>query len=585
MIYFLYTMASMNLFLSLLFLIRKLLDKQLSPIYYGKFWNLAGLALLFSIPNPMITGLRDLFFYRIQDIVSNKANSTPLQLGKTERIIENVQTGWMNDNAIPASDALKKFIFIVLLIWTIGAIVALVRSLYTYIQFRKLLRTANLLVDDRVDKQLKTAMKRLGYQRDRLVLMQSAEIDSPATFGVFCPAILLPDHFIDTASDEQLFFILMHELVHQKNKDSLQNYLLMVLMILNWFNPVTYLIAKQARQDREISCDQSVMRFLNEEDVFFYGSTLLDCASKNEHSYVLSFSAKKNDLSKRIEFISSFQSSSPKKFATKFTLISVLVVCLFLIVPQARTEEKDQFSSTNKSIEQKSDPIFDTKKNNSLVIYDESKNRYLTYNPAGGHSRYSPDSTYKIWSALFALEEKKIDRTNNQRSWDGTSYPYDSWNQDQDLKMALTNSTNWYFQQVDSELGKGKLKEHFHSINYGNMNLLGGIDNYWLESSLKISPFEQVELLRKLFNGELNYAAENMAFVKESIYIQSQLSYTLYGKTGTGNSVSASTGWFIGAIETGSGNYYFSCHLQGEKATGTAAAKKTLAILRELEIY
>lgn len=117
------------------------------------------------------------------------------------------------------------------------------------------------------------------------------------------------------------------------------------------------------------------------------------------------------------------------------------------------------------------------------------------------------------------------------------------------------------------------------------MNLLGGIDNYWLESSLKISPFEQVDLFRKLLEGKLSFSTDNVAFVKEAIHLQTQPEYTLYGKTGTGNGVTTSTGWFLGSMETNKGNYYFACHLQGAKATGSAAAEKTLAILKELEIY
>lgn len=585
MAYFLLNIASFNLFLVLLFLVRKLLNRQLSPLYQGRYWNLAGLGMLFFVPNQLITQFRELIYYRLQDVVSNKEVSESIQLDHVRGMAEATSAGWMNNNALPANPFLEKLLVSLFVVWAVGTTIVLIRSLHSYSQFRRMIRKAEIVVNDQSYVQLERAQRRVNYHRKGLSLLQSKEISSPATFGIFHPSIIIPSSFIESAPEEQLYFILLHELVHQKRKDALQNYLLMGISIVNWFNPISYLMMKQARKDREISCDQAVMRVLDDEDIFFYGSTLLDCADRNGNSYLLGFSDKRSELKQRIELISSFKHSSTKKLAIRFGLISILVAGLFLLVPQARTEEKDQLSKQHMTIEQKSDPLFDKNDDNSLVIYDEAGARYLTYNQAGGHTRYSPDSTYKIWSALFALDEKKIDQGDNVKAWNGTKYPIKSWNQDQNLQMALTNSTNWYFQQLDFELGKAKLKEKFQSINYGNMNLLGGLDNYWLESSLKISPFEQVDLLRKLFKGEMQFSAEDTAFVKQSIRLQEQPEYSLYGKTGTGNSVSASTGWFIGSLETTKGDYYFACHLQGEGATGSAAAQKTFAILRDLEIY
>lgn len=585
MTHFLFNLASFNLFLILLFLFRKLLGKQLSPLFQGKYWHLTGLGFLFFIPNQFFSKIREMIFYRIQSAIPNGTIPSTSPIENAQAILNSNPSDWMNNNALPANGLLERGMLLLGLLWTAGFVIFLIRSTISYLQFHKMIRSTVLVEDKRIYTQLQKAAERLRYKKKDLVILQSDQVRSPSTFGVFHPRIILPNHFIDQASEDQLFFILLHELVHQKNKDAAQNYLLIGIAILNWFNPFSYLIVKQAREDREIACDQRVMHLLEEEDIYHYGTTLLSLAQKREHSYLLSFSGKRNELRRRIESISSFHPSSTKTITVKFGLISALVIAFFFVIPQARTDEKDPFSHQEKWIEQKSDPLFDQHANNSLVIYDEAKDRYLAYNQAGGHTRYSPDSTYKIWSALFALDEKTITDIDNQKAWDGTTYPFKSWNRDQTLQTALTNSTNWYFQQLDSELGKEKLKEKFHSINYGNMNLLGGIDHYWLESSLKISPFEQVNLLRKLVDGDLHFSTKDVSFVKEAIRLQTQSDHILYGKTGTGNSLQTSTGWFIGLIETKKGNYYFACHLQGNSATGTAAAQKTLAILRKLEIY
>ena len=67
--------------------------------------------------------------------------------------------------------------------------------------------------------------------------------------------------------------------------------------------------------------------------------------------------------------------------------------------------------------------------------------------------RVSPDSTYKIYSGLFALEEGVINYNSSNQHWDGTNYYFDSWNKDQTLTTALRNSVNWYFQNLDTQIG------------------------------------------------------------------------------------------------------------------------------------
>ncbi|WP_144479042.1 penicillin-binding transpeptidase domain-containing protein [Cytobacillus oceanisediminis] len=71
--------------------------------------------------------------------------------------------------------------------------------------------------------------------------------------------------------------------------------------------------------------------------------------------------------------------------------------------------------------------------------------------------------------------------------------PYSEWHQN--LATVLSRSINWYFQNNDQEVARKQLQDYFHKIKYGNADLSGNLDSYWIESSLKISPIEQVQLL------------------------------------------------------------------------------------------
>lgn len=106
--------------------------------------------------------------------------------------------------------------------------------------------------------------------------------------------------------------------------------------------------------------------------------------------------------------------------------------------------------------------------------------------------RVAPNSTYKIYNALFGLENNIITPENTFVEWDGTAYPFETWNADQTLPSAMSSSVNWYFQWIDEQLGAASIENYLHKIRYGNENLGDNFSSYWMESSLKISPIEQV---------------------------------------------------------------------------------------------
>ena len=128
--------------------------------------------------------------------------------------------------------------------------------------------------------------------------------------------------------------------------------------------------------------------------------------------------------------------------------------------------------------------------------------------------RVAPNSTYKIYDALFGLEEGVITPENSFIAWNGESYPFEAWNADQTLQSAMNSSVNWYFQTVDEQLGSSSVYNYIQEIGYGNENMNGDFSTYWMESSLKILSIEQVELLTKLHNNSFEFSPENINAVK-----------------------------------------------------------------------
>ena len=201
--------------------------------------------------------------------------------------------------------------------------------------------------------------------------------------------------------------------------------------------------------------------------------------------------------------------------------------------------------------------------------------------------RVAPNSTYKIYDALFGLEEGVITPENTFIAWDGKNYPFDTWNTDQTLQSAMSNSVNWYFQSLNEQLGVPSVNKYIQQIKYGNENMSGNFSSYWMESSLKISPIEQIELLTKLQNNSFGFAPENVNAVKDAIFLSSSDAGTFYGKTGTGRVDGQDVnGWFIGYIETADNTYFFATNIGDDSnATGSNATEITMSILSDMNIW
>ena len=150
----------------------------------------------------------------------------------------------------------------------------------------------------------------------------------------------------------------------------------------------------------------------------------------------------------------------------------------------------------------------------------------------------------------------------------------------------MSASVNWYFEYIDKQLGKTSVQKHLHKIGYGNEDLSGNF-SYWMESSLQISPIEQVELLTRLQNQNLGFTPENVKAVKDSIHISTSSSGDFYGKTGTGRVNGQDiNGWFIGFIENADNTYFFATNIHAsDHADGSTAAEITLSILSKLNLW
>lgn len=226
-----------------------------------------------------------------------------------------------------------------------------------------------------------------------------------------------------------------------------------------------------------------------------------------------------------------------------------------------------------------------------IVLFDKSKNEYAIYNEQKSRNQVPPNSSFKIVNSLIGLETKVLEDENTTLKWDGKEYPVESWNKDHTLKSAISNSVVWYYQNLASQVGEEKMQDYVNKVNYGNKDISGGITDFWLQSSLQISPLEQVDLLREFYDYQLPFSKRNIDIVKKMIVLSEDHGAILSGKTGSGsNPDSGTNGWFIGYVEKDNHVYIFATHIQDnassdQSANGQEAKEITLQILKDKGLY
>jgi beta-lactamase class D/lysophospholipase L1-like esterase len=224
----------------------------------------------------------------------------------------------------------------------------------------------------------------------------------------------------------------------------------------------------------------------------------------------------------------------------------------------------------------------------AFVLLDASQDKWLRYHPDLCSKRMSPCSTFKIPNSLIALETGVADGPEFSLKWDGTRHPIESWNHDQTLRSAFSVSCVWYYQEITKRIGSERMDEFINKIGYGNRDISGGITNFWLSSTLAISPDEQVEFLRRLHNRKLPFSARTVETVLDIMTVSRQGDTIYRGKTGTaGDPVKgvATQGWWVGSVCSPKGDYYFAtCITEGDNPSGRTARKITEAILIDLKI-
>jgi beta-lactamase class D len=202
----------------------------------------------------------------------------------------------------------------------------------------------------------------------------------------------------------------------------------------------------------------------------------------------------------------------------------------------------------------------------SVIIYDNQEKQWILSDTVGSKLETLPASTFKIINLLIALETKTIVDENEMVKWvghtDTLKYGYrPEIYKDMTVKEAFEVSAGWVYIELAKKIGRQNYKKYLSDCDYGNLDLSQEDPDFWNYGNFAISPINQVEFIRKLYEEKLPFSKRNIEILKRVMIAEQNENYTIYAKTGWTRDNKINTGWWVGYIENKKGVYFFATRL------------------------
>jgi beta-lactamase class D len=225
--------------------------------------------------------------------------------------------------------------------------------------------------------------------------------------------------------------------------------------------------------------------------------------------------------------------------------------------------------------------------NGTILVFDPATREFAGYNPSSWDSGYLPASTFKIVNTLIGFETGAID-TDYIFKWNGEKRRLPQWEKDLTLEEAFRFSCVPCYQELARMIGPDRMKSSLEKMMYPGMDVhTDNIDLFWLEGDSRITPRQQVEFIRKLYNEQLPLKPTTMQAVKAIMLNEVTPDYRLSGKTGWAIRNGNNYGWFVGWVETKAKVYFVATLVEPKdqkQVEDFAAARKliTMGVFRWL---
>ena len=217
-------------------------------------------------------------------------------------------------------------------IWLVGTVLIAGYVLMRSISMWRTVKRERPITDSEILDLLEDCKMQMGVETIIGVIV-SDRIKSPALFGFVRPRLLLPQGMLETYGLEELRYVFIHELAHLKQRDIYFGWLMALLQVVHWFNPLMWFAFGRMRADRELACDRLAISTMGPDEPPEYGRTIVSLLeSFSQVRYLPSVAGILEDtcqIERRIKMIADYKKTSRPRWAGAMLLLAVLA-CVVL---------------------------------------------------------------------------------------------------------------------------------------------------------------------------------------------------------------------------------------------------------------
>ncbi len=321
------TSAQASLLVCLIIIVQTLLKRRFGVRWHYCLW----LVMLIRMTLPWAPEFRFSLFTMLQNVF-RRPLADIAEVGSAAAAI--------GEHSLYARMALE-LITVLPLIWLGGAVALGCYMLVTNVRFCRRIAGLPVLKDGKVLDILAQCRHRFGIRKNlRLVVTDSVE--SPALCGFFRPRLLLPSGMIEALGPEGLRCVFLHELAHMRHLDILTSYLVSLLQILHWFNPVVWFAFNRMRADRELACDELVLSMADSDEPMSYGRTIISLVelfrNNRARPAMVGIMETESLLKRRIMMISQFRKLTRPWSSMTFVLVLIVATVALTNATHSSTE-------------------------------------------------------------------------------------------------------------------------------------------------------------------------------------------------------------------------------------------------------
>jgi len=185
-----------------------------------------------------------------------------------------------------------------------------------------------------------------------------------------------------------------------------------------------------------------------------------------------------------------------------------------------------------------------------------------------------PASTFKIPNSIIALETGVVeDPDKDVFKWDGVTRSIEPWNRDHTLRSAIAVSAVPVYQEIARRIGAERMQKYLDLFDYGNRDIGGGIDQFWLTGNLRIDPVQQIDFVDRLRRGVLPVSKRSQELTRDILPVTKVGDATIRAKSGLlgAEQGKPSLGWMVGWVEKGSSTTVFAMNMDCKEQSQIAA--------------